>query len=316
MVSALDALFGPQDIPVTTPPYVPPQTAYNLTAPEHKGLFGMKGNLRNIIGLLGDALSGQKIYQQTRQREKASDAMLNYVNDPLGTISAMTQVDPEMAFNLKKQYDAGELAKSKLEEDRQIKDLRAEQLRAYGYDSLGRIANAVRLSKDPKKMYASVLPQLKATRDRFGLSEVNIPDIYDEEALGFISGTGMKTKDQEADQRQDLNTSSMIEDRKVKQAQGRERLDIGWANNSVAQSRVGATLRGQDLAHSDRIRGQDLAHGDRQDSIKARGGSGAPNSLAGAPPVREANGQRAMFNGVKMITKGGKWVKARQGIDY
>lgn len=37
---------------------------------------------------------------------------------------------------------------------------------------------------------------------------------------------------------------------------------------------------------------------------------------AGLPKPSQANGQKGMLNGVRMITKNGQWVKAVQGVDY
>lgn len=50
--------------------------------PEHKGMFGVKGTLRDVLGTIGDALligSGNKaIYRPVREQEKISDALVGY----------------------------------------------------------------------------------------------------------------------------------------------------------------------------------------------------------------------------------------------
>lgn len=58
--------------------------------PQHKGMFGVKGTLRDVLGLVGDSLlmggGGKAIYQPTRQREKESDAMQGFTQDPQAAI--------------------------------------------------------------------------------------------------------------------------------------------------------------------------------------------------------------------------------------
>lgn len=57
------------------------------------GLFGMKGTLRNVLGILGDAFliqSGNKpIYTPIRQQERLGDAMYGYTQDPMAAIERM-----------------------------------------------------------------------------------------------------------------------------------------------------------------------------------------------------------------------------------
>lgn len=70
-------------------------------APEHKGMFGVKGTLRDILGTLGDAFlvqSGNKaVYQPNKQKERESDALGGFTQDPLGALERLSQVNPEAA---------------------------------------------------------------------------------------------------------------------------------------------------------------------------------------------------------------------------
>ena len=57
-----------------------PVSAPDLTVPsQHKGLFGIHGNLRNILGILGDSLiagnGGRPIFTPSVEDEKVSDAI-------------------------------------------------------------------------------------------------------------------------------------------------------------------------------------------------------------------------------------------------
>ena len=67
----------------------------------HKGAFGMKGTLRDIVGILGDAFlvqSGNKaIYQPQREKERLGDAMAGSSIDPIGARERAMGVDPAFA---------------------------------------------------------------------------------------------------------------------------------------------------------------------------------------------------------------------------
>lgn len=56
-------------------------------APERKGMFGLKGTLRDIIGTVGDAFlineGADPIYSKRRQQERESDALAGFTDNPL-----------------------------------------------------------------------------------------------------------------------------------------------------------------------------------------------------------------------------------------
>lgn len=62
-------------------------------APQRKGLFGTKGTLRDILGIVGDAFlvqSGNKpVYAPQREREQMGDAMSGFTADPTGAMERM-----------------------------------------------------------------------------------------------------------------------------------------------------------------------------------------------------------------------------------
>jgi len=71
---------------------------------QHKGMFGLKGTLRDVLGLLGDSLlvgSGKdSVYDKVRQREVEGDAMAGFTRDPAAAAERMTGVNPEVARQL------------------------------------------------------------------------------------------------------------------------------------------------------------------------------------------------------------------------
>ena len=57
-------------------------------APQRKGMFGIKGTFRDILGTVGDAFllgsGGNTIYRDQREREKMGDAMAGMSTDAMG----------------------------------------------------------------------------------------------------------------------------------------------------------------------------------------------------------------------------------------
>lgn len=87
-------------------------------APEHKGMFGTKGTLRDVLGLLGDAFlvqNGDKsVYDVGREREKLSDAMAGFTQDPTGAAERAAYVNPEMGYKLRELQGKDEFRQAQL----------------------------------------------------------------------------------------------------------------------------------------------------------------------------------------------------------
>ena len=96
---------------------------------EHKGMFGIKGKFRDVLGLLGDAFlvqSGNKAsYQPRREQERQSDIFAggyqnndeeNFMNNPLMVIQKMAEAGyGEQATELYKQHVANQNDKAKIQ---------------------------------------------------------------------------------------------------------------------------------------------------------------------------------------------------------
>lgn len=70
-------------------------------ATEHKGMFGLKGTLRDVLGTIGDAMLVQggadRVYAPHRQAEMEGDAMAGFTRDPAAAAERMTGVNPDRA---------------------------------------------------------------------------------------------------------------------------------------------------------------------------------------------------------------------------
>ncbi len=90
-------------------------------ASDRRGMFGMKGTLRDVVGILGDAFliqSGNSpIYMPTRQRERISDAQAGFSQGGQETLDAAERVgyyDPAYGRDLLSDYDNKQLKEAQL----------------------------------------------------------------------------------------------------------------------------------------------------------------------------------------------------------
>lgn len=81
-----------------------------------RGMFGMKGTLRDVLGVLGDAFLVQSgnapMYAPTRRKEHISDAMAGFTVDPVSAIERVSYYDPEMGQKLYEDYETSLLKKA------------------------------------------------------------------------------------------------------------------------------------------------------------------------------------------------------------
>lgn len=104
---------------------------------DRRGMFGMKGTLRDVLGVLGDAFLVQSgnapIYAPRRRQEQISDAMAGYADKPLEAIERVAYYDSEMAAELKKEYETNLLRQA---QQQSLEDTRQSQIEARNYNLL------------------------------------------------------------------------------------------------------------------------------------------------------------------------------------
>lgn len=97
---------------------------------EHKGLFGISGTPRNILGMIGDALmvgqGGQPLYTQGVRGEKIGDATKMMDLDPMAAIQRIAGIDPKLGQEYLADYQKEQGATAKREGDQRNDD------RTYG----------------------------------------------------------------------------------------------------------------------------------------------------------------------------------------
>lgn len=181
---------------------------------QHKGMFGVKGTMRDILGMMGDAFltqSGNKsVYAPQRQQEKISDAMAGFSQeaDPRAYLERLASL-PGGAEMAQKAYD--DLIQNQTRQGTSQSTVQKNKGEAFkeGSRLFGQYSGAI--ARNPK-LAGQLLPVLQAVKDQYGLGdEFSIPGPDD--AAGF-----------EGFQYGGTPTQAQINDtRKVEAEQGRDR---------------------------------------------------------------------------------------------
>lgn len=177
--------------------------------PQRKGLFGIKGTLRDVLGALGDNYlirSGAKPqYAPRREQERLSDAMAGFTQqDPRAAIERAAGINPEFARDLF-QLVGQQQAKA---QDQQIDAYQAqgtaqkdgqtafkEGSRLFGQYA-GAIARNPQLAPKLLPVLQKIREQYRLPMDAFGIPGEDDTELYE----GFQYG-GTPTQTQIADTR-------------------------------------------------------------------------------------------------------------------
>lgn len=182
----------PPEIEVTGTQNQPQARPAQTTSQERKGMFGVKGTLRDILGTLGDAFlvqGGSKpIYQPHRQNERIADALvgfsdeggLNKAAERLADIPGASALATDL-FNKGETREINRVSKEDMAAARA--DARYKQYAGLMSQYAG-AANS--------ETYQKLKPILQALKERGGLGdEFEIPDQYDADILGAYGQAGM-----------------------------------------------------------------------------------------------------------------------------
>lgn len=160
----------------------------------HRGLFGTKGTLRDILGTLGDGFlvnSGNKaVYAPMREREKAGDALTGFQQNPEAAATRLAQGgQPELALKVMQEANATAIKQAAAQQAAQV--ARQKQL-ALGLPAVASLMGSVKSQAEydaRKKLFGTL-------NDTYSLG-IDIPDKY-EDARAMIDRTmGMKPGEQD-----------------------------------------------------------------------------------------------------------------------
>lgn len=210
--------------------------------PERKGMFGMKGTLRDVVGILGDAFlvqgGGKAMYLPQRQLERKSDAIVGMTagmdrTDPataayLNAIERMAYEDPAAAEEMLKGFETRQL--NQAVKENQI----AQRTEATQKTRLGNITAA---RAQLQRILRNTRPELRAQAAAYYgpllARQAGVPV----EELGVRSG--MTPEDYDAFARSDMNVyqTETLQDRDAQIAIAKQNADANTtrANRPPAQ---------------------------------------------------------------------------------
>lgn len=204
--------------------------------PQHKGMFGLKGTLRDVLGTLGDAFlvqgGGKAIYAPQRQNERVGDALAGMTAGDAGmrgAIERVAQLDPEMAQHMNDKFQ-GDAIKSQQQ---------AAARYAQGAALFGQYANA-----SNAETYERAKPVLRSIAQRFGLGEeFAVPEEYDAGTMGQYGRGGMKTNQQYNTDQGQQRIDQTGQRNATTARQGDERIAISRGQLGVAQQNAETARR-------------------------------------------------------------------------
>lgn len=191
-------LLPPQPVPATQEEIDRTEPLSGL--PKHKGMFGVKGTLRNVVGMLGDALlvgSGMKpIYSPIRRREEISDRMIGFNSenetDARTAISRVSAYDPEYGAELNKQLEDRLLRQAQLKDTQATTQASAEAKKAAIIEKFttrfGQMLNGVKTDAERQAVLQVAGRQaaiLGISLDDLGVTD---GDMTPEEQQAFVAG--------------------------------------------------------------------------------------------------------------------------------
>lgn len=180
-----------------------------------QGMFGVKGTLRDVLGVLGDTMlmaSGEKAYYRPiRQNERAGDARLGVTGGPAArreAIERTAQIDPDAADKMMSAYDMDQYRTDNLASQDENRKSLADARREAAVGKLVGL-NASRFSaagNDPNKIaYALQLAQQDADRNGVSLEDLGIQENLTPEQLAVVAGSGMNVNQQHMDADRDAS---------------------------------------------------------------------------------------------------------------
>jgi len=295
MRPGLDALIPQTPAPLPEEPVNDIQVQSPQTV--HKGMFGIKGTFRDILGTLGDALSGSDIYRGKRREEKYSDALgEDFLDNPQNALDRLQQAGfGKEAVELSKQIRSNELLKSRYAQEAAY---RKAQMAEKGQNIIGKYMSVF----NDDASYQQALPRLKAAAEKYGVDTDSLPSVYGEAVKNWGLDPYRKNRLEDFDEAEDLrevNVNDQIRDRQ-------SRLAETTRNNNLRAS----TSRSNNAAR--------IAAADRRAEItdkRVRGSAGYTGKGGRRPPPGSASDsipkgtvQRNKKTGATRTWDGSKWV--------
>lgn len=156
-------------------------------ASDHRGMFGTKGTLRDILGLVGDAFLIQSgndpIYKPRRDQERLSDAMAGFTEGgdaALAAIERVAGVNPAAAQAMQEQYQmnqyrTGQNTTAALRAQTGASDLNRKTLEQARQEASQAIAGALAVGTPEALAYAQEIANQAAQAYNLTPQELGLP---------------------------------------------------------------------------------------------------------------------------------------------
>lgn len=272
---------------------------------QHKGMFGVHGTLRDIIGGLGDAMLVQAgrnpMYDPARDQEKIGDAFQQHGFGTPEAMQAVAAINPQLAQQMYTQKAMDDYRQTGLgiraEGVRGRNAHYAEGDRTSAIRSLGGLAAAAKDDASWDSLYEVARKRL----ERVGMTpdDVGLPKTFNAEAAKNWAKTTANWKEQQAveqtQQRIDNQADQFDRTLPIKQ-----RVAGASASRAATAARVAPSTIARNEASADLSRS------------KTKGGGASAPAAGASPPYDPAKykGKTANSpNGEKWVSDGTKWIK-------
>ena len=180
----------------------PPQDFSQEVTPR-SGMFGVKGTLRDVLGLLGDAFlvnAGRNaVYAPKRQQEKESDAIYGFTENPMEAAERLGTHNAQAGMGLYDKAIDNQVRQAQVESMGAARESQVEQRKADLIKNLRNYAaRALQEADTPEKQaYALQLAEGYATKMGLTLEDLGIDPNMSPEQREIYANTDMTVNQQQ-----------------------------------------------------------------------------------------------------------------------
>ena len=286
-----------------------------LQKPEHKGLFGLSGTPRDILGLIGDALlmggGGNPLYMQARKNEKIGDAMLWNELDPMTAGQKLMGIDPKLGQEHIADYQKSQAEKARLEQSQRIADRNYQfGVSNENNNRFEKVAPGVygMLAGANEKTYPSIRAKAMAVAEKYGVDlPYDLPEAYDPSVSTGYKDLAINPTAQAQIAATDRRSAAQLQvsqgNLRVREGEASEKKRVGQYTGEDGKVRIIWDDGSETVSQS-------------KEQPRATGGSGRPRPggvapAAGSPPPPRKIGDKIRApDGTILVSKDGKtWSK-------
>ena len=211
---------------------------------DHRGMFGTRGTLRDVLGVVGDASlvqSGNKpMYAPVRQQERISDAMAGFTENPMAAIERVAGEHPELARQMYEQYQMNQYrtntnTTAASRADTAAADLSRKSLTQAREEASQAIAGALAVGTPEALQYAQSIAIQSAEAYGFTPKELGLPEgVLTADQARVLAGRSATT-----------NQNLRLPQYERGLDQGQQRIEETRRTNRVREAQAGKNEKGR-----------------------------------------------------------------------